>query len=257
MDADAAKLRLIHRELNPNLEGLPRWVESFRDHQIDAINQIREAFDDVDVVVLSAPTGSGKTLIGETIGRMLSPTARLYVCTNKGLQDQFVRDYPYSRVLKGRSNYPSELRPEDFTCEDCTWSLQKSCRLCTAKYDCPYEQAKMIALHSNLAVLNTSYLLTEANGPGRFSGQAFTIVDEADTLEQTLMSHVSVDIRERRLDRYGWEPPAHVTVEDSWAEWLVLAIADLRGRISRLPHVFTYYRAAREARYLKIGRAHV
>lgn len=249
MDPAAAKLRIVHRDLNPALEGLPRWVESFRSHQIEAISQVREAFDDVDVVVLSAPTGSGKTLIGETIGRMLSPTARLYVCTNKSLQDQFVRDYPYSRVLKGRSNYATELYPQDYTCEDCTWSLSKSCGLCSAKYDCPYEQAKMLALHSNLAVLNTSYLLSEANGPGRFSGQQFTIVDEADTLEQALMGHVSVEIGERRLERFGWVPPARVTVEDSWAEWLQAAIADLRVRISRFPAVFTDYRLAREARY--------
>lgn len=259
MDPAAARLRIVHRDLNPSLEGLPRWVQSFRPHQIEAISQVREAFDDANVVVLSAPTGSGKTLIGETIGRMMSPTSRLYVCTNKALQDQFVRDYPYSRVLKGRSNYPTELRAKDFhpneymghvSCEDCTWSLTKSCRLCTAKYDCPYEQAKMLALHANLAVLNTSYLLTEANGPGRFSGQQFTIVDEADTMEQTLMNHVSVEVGERRLERFGWEPPARVTVEDSWDEWLQTAIADLRVRVARLPRVFNDFRVAREARYI-------
>lgn len=259
MDPSAARLRIVHRDLNPSLEGLPLWVEAFRPHQIEAISQVREAFDDVDVVVLSAPTGSGKTLIGETIGRMISPSSRLYVCTNKSLQDQFVRDFPYSRVLKGRSNYPTELRPKAFhpetpfnhiSCEDCTWSLTKSCRLCTAKYDCPYEQAKMLALHSNLAVLNTSYLLTEANGPGRFSGQKFTIVDEADSLEQTLMNHVSVDIGERRLGRLGWQPPSRITVESSWDEWLREAIDDLRVRVARLPNVFSDYRDAREARYL-------
>lgn len=259
MRADEARLRIVNRDLNPNLEGLPRWVDSFRPHQIEAIHNVRDAFDDVDVVVLAAPTGSGKTLIGETIGRMLSPSSRLYVCTSKLLQDQFVRDYPYSRVLKGRSNYPTELRPTDYhperylgniSCEDCTWSLTKSCNLCSAKYDCPYEQAKMLALNANLSVLNTSYLLTEANGPGRFSGQDFTIVDEADMLEQTLMSHVSVDIGERRLGKYKWEPPSRVTVEDSWVEWLDTALADLRVRTARLPRLFSDYRDAREARYL-------
>src|SRR5215831_11212788 len=131
MDSSEARLRIVNRQFNPRLEGLPRWVESFRSHQIDAISQVREAFDDVDVVVLAAPTGSGKTLIGETIGRMIAPTRRTYVCTSKILQDQFVRDYPYSRVLKGRSNYPTvngqgRFHPEDpvghVSAEDCTWS---------------------------------------------------------------------------------------------------------------------------------------
>jgi len=252
VNPDEARLRIVNRQFNPRLEGLPRWVESFRSHQIEAISQVREAFDDVDVVVLAAPTGSGKTLIGETIGRMIAPTRRLYVCTSKLLQDQFVRDYPYSRVLKGRRNYPTVERRDrfpDVSADDCTWSLTKSCTLCPAKYDCPYEQAKMLALHSNLSVLNTSYLLTETNGPGRFSGQEFTIVDEADTLEKTLMDHVSVDIGERRLGRLGWEPPSRVTVEDSWLEWLDTSIASLRLRVTRFPRLFADYRAAREARY--------
>jgi Rad3-related DNA helicase len=214
-------LRIVNRSVNPSLADLPDWVKSFRSHQIEAIHQVREAFDDVDVVVVAAPTGSGKTLIGETIGRMLSPTARRYVCTSKLLQDQFVRDFPYAQVLKGRSNYATINRRKDFhpdrilghvSCEDCTGSLSKSCELCPAKAQCPYEVAKGLALFANLSVLNTSYLLTEANGPGRFSGGEFTIVDEADTLEATLMNHVSVDIG--RIWKYGWEPP-HVTVDDS------------------------------------------
>jgi Rad3-related DNA helicase len=183
--------------------------------------------------------------------------SRLYVCSSKILQDQFVRDFAYAKVLKGRANYPTQLRPDSFhpddplghiSAEDCTWSLTKSCALCEQKYDCPYEKAKTAAISASLAVLNTPYLLTETNGPGRFSGQQFVIADEADTLESALMSHVSVEIGERRLERYGWGPPSRVTVEDSWLEWLHTAIADSRDRASHFPSVFTDVRTAREAR---------
>jgi Rad3-related DNA helicase len=219
-----------------------------------------DAFERVDVVVLAAPTGSGKTLIGETVGRMLDKN-RLYVCSSKILQDQFARDYPYARVLKGRSNYPTQLRPDSFhpdnimghvSCEDCTWALNEddSCRWCEEKKVCPYERAKYAALSARVAVLNTSYLLTEANGPGRFSKQKFVIVDEADTLEASLMNHVSIEVSERRLERFKWQPPSRVTVEDSWLEWLHPAIADLRDRASRFPDVFDDVRTAREARYI-------
>ena len=257
--ADEARLRIVNRSVNPLLDDLPEWVKSFRPHQIDAIHRIREAFDSVDVVVLAAPTGSGKTLIGETIGRMVSPGSRLYVCSSKMLQDQFVRDFPYASLLKGRANYPTQkqpqhFHPEDFmghvSCEDCTWSLTKSCKLCSSKFKCPYEVAKKTALASKLSVLNTSYLLTEANRIGRFSGREFTIIDEADTLEATLMGHVSVEIGERRLGQLGWGTPARVTVEDSWDEWLGTAIADLRNRVTRFPSVFSNLRDARQARYI-------
>ena len=240
------------------LRDLPEWVTEFRPHQIDAISEIIAAFDRVDMVVLAAPTGSGKTLIGETIGRMMDKS-RLYVCSGRGLQDQFVGDFPYAKLLKGRANYPTIFKAKSFhpddpmghiDASDCTWSLSKSCELCPSKYSCPYEIAKTDALHASLAVLNTSYLLTEANGPGRFSDQQFVIADEADTLEASLMGHVSVEIGERRLERFGWSPPARVTVEDSWREWLDSAIADCRVRAARFPDVFADVRVAREARYI-------
>jgi len=217
-----------------------------------------DAFDRVDVVILNAPTGSGKTLIAETVRRMMRKSA-VYVCSSKILQDQFARDFPYACVLKGRANYPTINRPEDFhperfvghiSCEDCTWSLGDECNLCPAKKDCPYEVAKRAAIWADLAVVNTSYLLTEANGPAKFSGNEFVIADEADTLEASLMGHVSIDISERRLARFKWQPPARVTVEDSWLEWLHPAIADLGNRIARLPDVFDDVRSAREARYI-------
>ena len=251
-------MRIVNRAINPLLESLPDWVSEFRPHQIEAINAIMDAFERVDVVVLSAPTGSGKTLIGEAVGRLLNKH-RLYVCSSKMLQDQFVRDFSYAKLLKGRSNYPTELRPDSFhpddplghiSAEDCTWSLTKSCNFCEKKFSCPYEKAKFAALRAELAVLNTSYLLTEANGPGKFSQQEFVIIDEADTLEQTLMGHVSVEIGERRLERYGWNPPSRVTVEDSWLEWLHTTVSDLRHRASRFPDVLDDVRTAREARYV-------
>jgi ATP-dependent DNA helicase DinG len=211
-----------------------------------------DAFDRTQLVIVDAPTGSGKTLIGETIGRLLD-RPRLYVCSSKMLQNQFVHDFPYSHVLKGRSNYPTQLRERSFpeiTCEDCTWSMLKSCNLCETKFDCPYERTKRLALGADVAVVNTPYLLTEANHIGKLSGREFTIVDEADMLESSLMNHVSVEIGERRLERYGWEPPARVTVEDSWVEWLDATIADVRVRYARVGDVSKDVRVAREARYL-------
>src|SRR5215469_8593706 len=78
--------------------------------------------------------------------------------------------------------------------------------------------AKQEALGSFLPVLNTSYFLTECNGPGRFSSRSLAIVDEADLLEGALVNHVAVEVSPRRMERYGWTAPK-ITVESSWAEW--------------------------------------
>jgi Rad3-related DNA helicase len=250
---------IVNRQINPLLSTLPKWVESYRPLQIEAVRRIVEAFSRVDVVVLDAPTGSGKTLIGETVRRMMKMRA-LYVCHSRGLQDQFVRDFDYARVLKGRSNYPTERYPERFisagsmaadhlSADDCTWDGD-SCHWCWAKATCPYEKAKHEALSSDLAVINTAYLLAEANTAGRFSKRDLIIADEADTLENELMRYVSVEISERRMQKLDWYPPEKVTVKDSWAEWIDIHLPKLKDEIRSYPETSDDKRVNKERTYL-------
>lgn len=253
-------MRVVDRDVNPLLEDLPSWVTEFRPHQVAAINGVVEAFTRVPVVVLDAPTGSGKTLIAETVRRMMR-TSALYICTTKGLQDQFVKDYPYAHVLKGKANYPTEKYPRSFhpdswdghlSCEDCTWTAKRpNCKWCERKSVCPYYIAKSDALSSMLAVLNTSYLLAEANHAGAFSDQRLIIADEADTLEQQLMGYVSVEVSPRRMEKYGWEPPKKVTVKESWTEWLNETIPKITALRDQLPYEPEELRDIREVKYLE------
>lgn len=239
---EAARKNSLTRD-NPALSDLPAWFEQFRDHQRVAIREILCAYEEgVECVVLDAPTGSGKTIIGEAVRRILqlcgSPSRQTtYICSSKALQDQFVKDYPYAKVLKGRSNYPTTKFPERFggkdglSCADCTKSPgdADSCLWCDKVYECNYERAKHDALAGSLAVVNTSYFLSECNGPGRFSRGGFVIADESDCLEKELMGHVEVRISERRLKGYGLGVPKYVTKEDSWAEWAEEAYEAIHG----------------------------
>lgn len=225
----AAKRRGVYRE-NPALADLPDWVRGFRDHQREGIESAVADLLDVDLEFVDAPTGSGKTLIGESVRRLVGGSG-VYICSGKTLQDQFLKDFPYAKVLKGKSNYvpdriPRHLRDANISCDDCDGSY------CSA---CPYKQAKDDALRSPVAVLNTSYFLAECNGPGRFSGRDFVIADEADTLEGALMSHVSINISPFRMKKYGWKPPEKVTVAESWQEWVIEAIENAQKELSYLP----------------------
>lgn len=258
----------------PGNPPLPAWVTEFRDHQVEAINEIQEHYRrGAKVVFLDAPTGSGKTLIGE-VTRRLQEEAAVYLCSSLTLQDQFLKDYPYARVLKGRSNYPTLDMPGEFqregwtriTAADCTKSKSQipacgtchiktadtrihdsddnddqtdtytHCDFCHPWQECPYESAKRDAVLAELAVINSTYFLTEANYVGRFGAQTnksgdivrwqhpFIVIDEADVLEQELMRFVEWSISERMMKQLDIPWPESKTVSEpvsgeSWEQW--------------------------------------
>lgn len=206
---------------------LPSWVQKLRVTQIKAVREVVEAFDSgSDIVWLDAPTGTGKTLIGELVRREMEARS-WYVCSTKTLQDQFAMDFNYAKVLKGRSNYPTLDRPyPEFTAADCTKEGsgdEAMCYWCSEVAECPYEIAKKEALASRLGILNTSYFLTEANYVGNTGGKHardLVIVDEADTLESVLMGFVQYELSERRLSRLGLMAPKKGVRKKTILAWL-------------------------------------
>lgn len=203
------------------MASLPDGFEMLRPHQEVAIKEIIDHFEsDIDVVFLDAPTGSGKTLIGEMVRREMD-VSTLYVCSDKSLQDQFARDFPYAKVLKGRSNYPTQSNPQA-TAADCTASGRDDpCWHCAGgKPECPYEIAKLEARMSPLAVTNTSYLLTEANYVGGFSGRELVIADEGDTLEQIMMGFVEYRAPKRLIELCGMTAPIKGARKTTLVKWL-------------------------------------
>lgn len=217
---------------------LPDWVEAIRPHQWDAVQEVTELLlhgtgsGPVDVVFLEAPTGSGKSLIAELVRRRLG-TRAVYSCTTKALQHQIEGAFDYAKVVKGRANYltqmgsvdewgnPKAVGQSDITCADCTWQARtEECRWCVTRKGCPYQMVKTTAQMAELAVVNTSYLLTVAATGGQgFHTRGLSVIDEADTLESELLSHAELVITKRRMERLGLEYPAKKTVESAWVQW--------------------------------------
>lgn len=200
----------------------PQWVKEFRPWQWEAAVQIVEELKaGKKLVFLDAPTGSGKTIIGEMVRRMLGVRG-LYVCSGLALQSQFAGDFPYAKVLKGRSNYQTQNMPfPQYSCLDCNKEKGKesSCSWCDKVSDCAYERAKMEAYKAELAVLNTTYLLYEANHVGGFSGKPLVIADECDMLEDELMRFIELKVTGKVLDGLGLEAPkkgAHGPTIEKW-----------------------------------------
>lgn len=222
---------------------LPARFRSIRPHQWAAVVDVVAHFRaGTKVVFLDAPTGSGKTLIGELVRRELHLKGT-YTCTTKQLQGQVLGDFPYAKVLKGRANYPTLNFADKFdssygydriTCEDCTKGPGTPCDMCFDVDQCPYEVDKRSALAADLAVLNTAYLLAEANHVGRFAPQ-LVIADECDELEASLMNFAEVTVGPRDRSRLNLDFPARKTVEAAWVEWLDRAITAARAEVATYP----------------------
>jgi Rad3-related DNA helicase len=215
---------------------LPAWADELRPHQVDAIAEILDHYQHgVKMVVLDAPTGSGKTLIADVVRQELGVPKTLYVCSGKALQDQFARDYPESRIIKGRTNYTPNKVPRigkmALTCDDCNGP---ACTYCDPQASCPYQVARTEASIAETAVLNTSYYLAELNGPGRFRRRSFTIFDECDTLEENLLNWSQLGISSARCKTLGATMPpkgAHWKTLVAWVrDHLLTAVAlHIRG----------------------------
>ena len=210
------------------LLALPDKFTGYREHQRVAIRECLDALATSDVVILDAPTGSGKTLIAETL-RLIFGSKATYICNNKGLQDQFVKDFPYAKVLKGRSNYQPTDAPPFISCADCDKEGgpgldEMICTYCSFVPECPYEQAKMKAVRSKLAVINTAYMLAEANYVGDMSGRDIGILDECDTLENELMGFVEFRVSEQRIKELGIEPLKKGVHKPTIRKWLIEAL---------------------------------
>lgn len=241
----------------------PAWLREFRDGQWEGAQQAIDAFrKGYKFVLCEAPTGQGKSALAEIVRRELK-LRTVYLCSTRQLQTQIEDAFPYAALLWGRKNYETVNYParfpavnaslcdkdEEHDCVQCEGEFvgNKGCTLCCPDVSkCPYEQAKSHALGADLAVLNFSMYLTEANFVGRFGEKVnkttrkvtrneLVIADECDTLEDTLMGFVEVNISPRRREQFKIPAPRLKTVESAWIEWAEETSQYLGQVLKRLP----------------------
>ena len=100
--------------------------KDFRPGQLDAIRFISKSSK--PVVVICAPTGSGKSLIGMIAGEIYRchDGQFAYCASSKQLQTQLEHEFPEAMVIQGRANFPCG-RYTHLTADQCTHSQKSPC----------------------------------------------------------------------------------------------------------------------------------
>ncbi len=86
---------------------LEKFPDQFlpREIQKEIISEIEEKLDSgYKKIILCAPTGVGKSLVGATVSRFFDSS--FTVTASKHLQDQYIKDIPFLKPVKGKQNFP-------------------------------------------------------------------------------------------------------------------------------------------------------
>ena len=160
------------------------WKKNFplpviRSGQEQAIEFALETFKTKKYVVLEAPTGAGKSMIGVTLARTLAKfssgdfkTGSYFLTTQKMLQDQYLTDFapPKGELvsIKSAANFQCSYHSER-TCSESRNALNAMGSLAhgtrwfkTCMGQCPYKQAKKDFIEGVEGVTNYSYFLLDS-----------------------------------------------------------------------------------------------
>lgn len=219
-------------------ESVERWTQSQEPIAEEIIKSKKP------VMMLSAPTGLGKSLICAMIAKYTAPIIN-YVCSDKALQHQLLADFPEAVVLKGRSNYVCNLMPH-LNADSCVGKCDEYKEGETA---CNYYDQKEKMLASDFRILNTHYLLYEMNYAGQLKGQQLIILDEADTLDLLFIGFVSLQVTDAQVARYHLPKLPKITIVESWIIWAGESIDKLKQH-----HDIKHAKHALDEKYIKANK---
>lgn len=216
----------------------------FRGNQRQALADIRQAYDrGNDIVLVQAPTGSGKSLLARAIlgcakrdSTDCEATGGIYTTPQVSqleevAEDEFLDDI---QVLSGKSNYgcilPSEKgvpvprakcnRDPDFECHK--------------KQECPYFRERRKARSAMFAGMTLAYYLQTAFND-MFIDRDVVVIDEAHGLPEWAEMYAAIEISPQTVPNWSEvRPTTTITDVDTAAAYIAELIPILRGWKNRL-----------------------
>lgn len=168
-----------------------------RKFQRTIIENIIQAFEISDFVLLQAPTGIGKSVIASAISNYFNTS---YILTSqKTLQEQYFRDLqiPY---VQGRNNYICRKNSK-LTCDMgiCKLMTKNDALNYTCK-DCPYVIARDYTYKSNVSNLNYSYFVSMISSNNTLqTPRDLIVLDECHNVENELINTCTLKLSKKDL----------------------------------------------------------
>lgn len=203
-----------HRTIEQVRACFPTKHRTPRPNQVEAFGHIAEH----ESLVLEAPTGTGKTDIGVTylaFRKKRGAKHRFYLVPNKALAEQVKALHPSSRIMLGRDEHTCLYYYHDGVN---VTARESPCAMLT---DCPHRVDQQTGMTHTAGVKPCPYLLQKyeaKQGTGdviatfafflyshffakEWEGEAAVVIDEADTLADSIRSVLSYEISERAIRR--------------------------------------------------------
>ncbi|MEF8878744.1 MAG: ATP-dependent DNA helicase [Haloarculaceae archaeon] len=225
----------------------------YRGAQEAALADIREAFEaGNDVVLVRAPTGSGKSLLARAVaGCARRPgeaepheAVGAYYTTPQVSQLDDVAGDPLLEdlsVIRGKPNYDCILPGETDTPVDRAPCARERGFDCPVKHRCPYFSDRAIASNRNVAAMTLAYFMQTA-GSDVFGRRDVVVIDEAHGLAEWAEMYATIDLSPATVPVWeDCEPPAVDGLTDvaGYAERLRDACQrrqqELRGKVELTP----------------------
>ena len=182
--------------------------KKYLNYQKDKLEEIIRAFNNGNkVVILRAPVGFGKSIIGYALGRCSKSC--FYITPQISLMDQLIDDFGsnFFRDIRGKQEYicnekriffknkdDSWLKKNEHTCDngfcqtDEKYTIKHNCNL-----DCEYINRRDEAARTDICLMSSEYYLISkyisSKGELLFPKRDLVIIDEAHGIPQKVLKH--------------------------------------------------------------------
>ncbi len=183
---------------------------SYRGNQREALRGIRSAFEaGNEVVLVRAPTGSGKSLLARAIcggartveeAEPKRATGAYYTTPQVSQLDDAANDPLLDdlQVIRGKGNYTCLLPGEETTPVNRAPCVRERGFDCSVKHRCPYFSDRAIASNRAIAAMTLAYFMRTA-GSELFGRRDVCVIDEAHGLAEWAEMYATIDLGPRTV----------------------------------------------------------